>query len=91
MSTKSKIAAAVALGALVLTANHANAQYRADGHSNVRHLPRAHERTYGYVPREVRQHRPARNDIYYSDSLGRQPFANPDRDFSIENLQSHAN
>jgi hypothetical protein len=33
----------------------------------------------------------AKNDVNYSNSLGRQSFANPDRDFSIENLSSHAN
>jgi hypothetical protein len=27
--------------------------------------------------------------VYNSQSLGNQPFANPDRDFSIENLRSH--
>ena len=33
----------------------------------------------------------AKNDVYYSNSMGRQSVANPDRDFSIENLSSHAN
>jgi hypothetical protein len=32
-----------------------------------------------------------RGNIYYSDSLGHQSYPNPDRDFSIENLRSHAN
>ncbi len=32
-----------------------------------------------------------RSNIYESYSLGRQSFPNPDRDFSIENLRSHAN
>jgi len=32
-----------------------------------------------------------KSDVYYSNSLGRQSVANPDRDFSIENLSSHAN
>jgi len=90
MSTKSNIATAVAVGALFLTVNQANAQHRADGHNNVGHLPRALERTYGYVPRQVPQFRPARDDVYFSDSLGHQSFPNPDRDFSIENLRSHA-
>jgi len=31
-----------------------------------------------------------RSNIYESDSLGHQSFPNPDRDFSIENLSSHA-
>jgi hypothetical protein len=88
MSAKSKIAAAVAIGALFLTVNEASAQHRANGHTNARHLPRAFERTYGYVPRQVPQYGP-NTDVYFSDSLGRQSFPNPDRDFSIENLRSH--
>jgi hypothetical protein len=32
-----------------------------------------------------------RSNIYQSDSLGHQSSPNPDRDFSIENLGSHAN
>ncbi len=32
-----------------------------------------------------------RTNIYQSDSLGHQSQPNPDRDFSIENLRSHAN
>jgi hypothetical protein len=30
------------------------------------------------------------SDTYESKSLGHQSFPNPDRDFSIENLSSHA-
>jgi hypothetical protein len=87
MSAKSKIAAAVA-GALFLVANGASAQHRANSQVSVRHLPGAFQPTYGYVPRQVSQHGVA-SDVYSSDSLGRQSFANPDRDFSIENLRSH--
>jgi hypothetical protein len=87
MSAKRKIATAVAIGALFFTANEASAQHQTHGH-DVRHLPRAFERAYGYVPRQVPQCGPAR-DVYCSYSLGRQPFQNPDRDFSIENLRSH--
>jgi hypothetical protein len=32
-----------------------------------------------------------RSDIYQSDSLGKQSYPNPNRDFGIENLRSHAN
>jgi hypothetical protein len=32
-----------------------------------------------------------RSNIYQSDSLGYQSYPNPNRDFSIENLGSHAN
>ena len=87
MSAKRKIAAAVAIGALFLAANEVSAQHQTHGH-NVRHLPRAFERAYGYVPRQVPQCGSA-SDVYCSYSLGRQPFPNPDRDFSIENLRSH--
>ena len=100
MSTKSKVAAAVAIGALFLMANGASAQHRANSHAannhaaashaSVRQLPRAFEGTYGYVPRQVLPRPGARDDVYSSDSLGRQSFPNPDRDFSIENLRSHA-
>ena len=32
-----------------------------------------------------------RSNVYQSDSLGHQSYPNPDRDFGIENLSSHAN
>jgi hypothetical protein len=32
-----------------------------------------------------------RSNIYQSDSLGYQSYPNPNRDFGIENLRSHAN
>ena len=84
MSAKSKIAAAAAIGAFFVTVTDAeSAQHRAKG-NNVRHLPRASERTSRQVP----QYNPAK-DVYYSDSLGHQSFPNPDRDFSIENLRTH--
>ena len=99
MITKTKIAAAVAIGALFLMANQASAHHRA--HSRTNAGPGASDRTYGYVPRQAPQNARARGvyssdssgrrDVYSSDSLGRQPFPNPDRDFSIENLTSHAN
>jgi hypothetical protein len=88
VSAKSKIAAAVALGAFFLTASEASAQH-ANGYNNVRHVRHAAERKYGLVSRQVRRYDP-RTDVYSSESLGRQSFPNPDRDFSIENLSSHA-
>jgi hypothetical protein len=69
-------------------AKEARAQHRANNHTNVRHLPAAFGRTYGYVPGKVPRYGLA-SDVYSSDSLGRQSFPNPDRDFSIENLRSH--
>jgi hypothetical protein len=30
------------------------------------------------------------SNVFESESLGHQSFSNPDRDFSIENLSSHA-
>jgi hypothetical protein len=88
VSAKSKIAAAVALGALFLTASEASARH-ANGYNNVRHARHTVERKYGFVSRQVRRYDP-RTDVYSSESLGRQSFPNPDRDFSIENLSSHA-
>ena len=87
MSAKSKIAAAVALGALFITASEASARH-ANGYNNVRQVRHAVERTYGFVSRQIRRHDPE-TDVYSSESLGRQSFPNPDRDFSIENLRSH--
>jgi Zn-dependent M28 family amino/carboxypeptidase len=88
VSAKSKIAAAVALGSLFLTASEASARH-ANDYNNVRHVRHAVERTYGFVSRQVRRYDP-RTDVYSSESLGHQSFPNPDRDFSIENLSSHA-
>jgi hypothetical protein len=87
VSAKSQIAAAVAVWALFLTASKASARY-ADGYNNVRRMRHAVELTYGFVSRQVRRYDP-RTDVYSSESLGRQSFPNPDRDFSIENLSSH--
>jgi hypothetical protein len=88
VSAKSTIAAAVALGALFLTASEASARH-ANGYNNVRPVRHAVERTDGFASRQVGRYDP-RTDVYSSESLGRQSFPNPDRDFSIENLSSHA-
>jgi hypothetical protein len=88
VSAKSQIAAAVALGALFLTASEASARH-ANGYNNVRHVRHAVERTHRFVSRNVPRYDP-KTDVYSSESLGRQSFPNPDRDFSIENLSSHA-
>ncbi len=47
---KAKLAV-IALGALVLMANGANAQHR--GQTHVRHLSRIFGQAYGYAPREA--------------------------------------
>jgi hypothetical protein len=88
VSARSKIAAAVALASLFLTATEASARH-GNGYNNVRHVRHAVERTYGFVSRQVPRYDP-RTDVYSSESLGHQSFPNPDRDFSIENLSSHA-
>jgi hypothetical protein len=49
---KAKLAV-FALGALVVTGNGANAQYRTSGQMHVRHLSRIFGHTYGYAPREA--------------------------------------
>ena len=78
----------IALGAIVLMANEASAQpssqHRASGQTHVRHLPRVFSHTYGYAPRPAPENQSRRDryqDVYQSDSLGRQPFPNPDRVF----------
>jgi hypothetical protein len=86
--TDRRAAAAIVIFAVYLMANAASAEHRASGRAGVRHLPRTFERAYGYVPRQVLRY-DSRADVYASDSLGHQFFANPDRDFSIENLKSH--
>jgi hypothetical protein len=42
------------------------------------------------VAKTVQTNHADRSNIYDSESLGHQSFPNPDRDFSIENLSSHA-
>jgi hypothetical protein len=46
---KAKLAV-IALGALVLMANGANAQHRTSGQTNVRNLSRTFGHAYGYAP-----------------------------------------
>jgi hypothetical protein len=43
------------------------------------------------VAKTEKGHTTDRSNIYQSDSLGYQSYPNPNRDFSIENLRSHAN
>jgi hypothetical protein len=86
-------ALAIATAAVLLTASAASAEHRASGRAGVRHLPHAFERTYGYVPRQVPGQAPrygSHTGVFSSDAQGRQSYPNPDRDFSIENLSSHA-
>jgi hypothetical protein len=63
---KAKLAV-IALGALVLMANGANAQHRTNSQTHVRHLSRTFGQAYGYVP------------LYESSSQGIQSYPNPDR------------
>jgi len=89
MSAKSKIAAAVAVGALLLMANEASAQHRAAvSHNSMRHVPHVFGRAYGFVPRPAPPSGPG-GGAYFSNSQGHQPYPNPDRDYSIQNLSSH--
>ncbi len=88
MAAKSKIAAAVAVGALLLTANGASAQHRSTGHAAMRHVPHAFQGAYGFAPRPVAPYGP-NGGAYFSNSQGHQPYPNPDRDYSIQNLSSH--
>jgi len=52
-----------------------------------RHLPRTFRQTYGSVAPQAPQYLRFR-DIYQSDSLGRQSFPNPDRDFDGPNTNN---
>ena len=61
-----------------------------NGHTKVQRLPRTLESSYGYAPGRAPQY-DSTGDTYSSYSQGHQSFPNPDRDFSIENLRSHAN
>jgi hypothetical protein len=97
MSAKNKATAAIAIGAIFLTLNTASAQHRTSGRASARHPPRVFENVPRQLPRQVPRQVPrevpqsnSRADVYSSDSLGHQSFPNPDRDFSIQNLQSHA-
>ena len=76
----------IVLGAIALMANEAtaqtNSQHRASSQTHVRHMPRVFAHTYGYAPRPVPQTEALRDryqNIYESESLGRQSFPNPDR------------
>jgi hypothetical protein len=74
---KAKLAI-IALGALVLMANGANAQHRTSGQTHVRHLSRTFGQAFGYTPRETPQYQSS-GGVYESYSLGRQSYPNPDR------------
>jgi hypothetical protein len=63
--------AVIALGALALVSNAANAQPRTTNQAHARHLSRTFGQAYGFVPREATQ--------YESNSQGIQSYPNPDR------------
>jgi hypothetical protein len=67
---KAKLAV-IALSALALMANGANAQPRTSSQTYARHLSRTFGQAYGFVPREAPQ--------YESNSQGIQSYPNPDR------------
>jgi hypothetical protein len=74
---KAKLAV-IALGALVLMADGANAQHRTSGQAHVRHLSPAFGQAYGYAPREAPQAQLSAG-AYESYSQGSQSYPNPDR------------
>jgi hypothetical protein len=75
---KAKLAIVVALGALALMANGANAQYRIGGQTNIRHLSRIFGQAYGYASVEKRRYR-SPVGAHESYSQGSQSYPNPDR------------
>ena len=58
-----------------------------NGKTYRRALPRILRQTYGFVAHQTPQYLRFR-DIYQSDSLGRQSFPNPDRDFDGPNTNN---
>jgi hypothetical protein len=70
--------AVIALGALVLMANGANAQHRTSGQPHVRHLSRIFRQAYGYASREMPQYQSS-GDVYAPYSQGSRSYPNPDR------------
>jgi hypothetical protein len=75
--------AMIAFGALVLTANGANAQHRNSSQPNVRHLSPTFGHAYGYARREAPQYQSS-GGIYKSYPQGNQSYSyildsNPDR------------
>jgi hypothetical protein len=66
----------IAFGALALMVNGANAQHRANGHSQVRHG--TFGQAYGYVPGAASPYQ-SPGGIYESYSQGSQSYPNPDR------------
>jgi hypothetical protein len=77
---KAKLAI-IALGALVLMANGANAQHR---QSNSRSASgRTFGQAYGYARRETPQHQSS-GGLYESYSQGHQSYPNPDRELYVQ-------
>ena len=58
-----------------------------NGNTHNRTAPRIMRQTYGFAAHQTPQYLGFR-DIYQSDSLGRQSFPNPDRDFDGPNINS---
>jgi hypothetical protein len=58
-----------------------------NGKTYSRALPRILRQTYGFAAHQTPQYLRFR-DIYQSDSLGRQSFPNPDRDFDGPNTNN---
>jgi len=76
--------AIIAISAVVLMANEANAQHRHSTQTHVRQVPYAFGQTYGYVPRAAAPSpRGNYEDMFQSNSLGHQSFVNPDREFPV--------
>jgi hypothetical protein len=79
---KAKLAI-IALGALVLMANGANAQHRTGSQTHVRHLSRTFGQAYGYARRETPQYKSS-GGLYESYSQGHQSYPNPDRELYVQ-------
>jgi hypothetical protein len=78
---KAKLAV-IALGALVLMANGANAQHRTGTQTHARHSSHIFGQAYGYVPRGTPQYQSS-GGLYESYSQGHQSYPNPDRELYL--------
>jgi hypothetical protein len=71
--------AVIALSAIVLMANAANAQRRAAGKTRVQSAPQAFGQAHGYAARPVPREQRRTDRPYESDAGDRHWYPNPDR------------
>jgi hypothetical protein len=80
-----RLSVLVAMGAIALMANGASAETQSRHRTHLTKTPQTIVNTYGFAKRQVRQNESLADRLkhpYESESLGRQPFENPDRVFT---------